>query len=185
MTQEEMLHQMRRGDMDAFGAFYQETVRSVYSFILSLTKNPQETEDLVQETYLTVWERAEDYRPQGKPLAWVFTIARNLCYMRFREQKTRSHLGLEALEEREEGSICLPLEQAEDRKLLLEALSLLKTQDRQIVLLHAAAGMKHREVAEALELPLATELSRYNRSMKKLQTILYNEAFENNNPGKS
>ena len=40
------------------------------------------------------------------------------------------------------------------------------------VLLHAAAGMKHREVAEALQMPLATVLSKYNRSMKKLQELL-------------
>ena len=52
------------------------------------------------------------------------------------------------------------------------ALDELKEQDRQIVLLYAAAGMKHREVAKALGLPLATELSRYSRSMKRLQQLL-------------
>ena len=83
-----------------------------------------------------------------------------------------SDMALDDLEGKEEGVYCEPLEQAADRKVLLDALGRISREERQIVLLHAAAGMKHREVAEALELPLATVLSKYNRSMKKLQHIL-------------
>ena len=172
MSQEDMIKAMGQGDREAFREFYQETARPVYSFILSLTKSPYESEDLMQETYLSVWTRADSYVPQGKPLAWVFTIARNLCYMRFRQQKQRRDLALEDLEGREEGVCCQPLEQAADRKVLLDALGRITREERQIVILHAAGGMKHREVAEALNLPLATVLSKYNRSMKKLQHIL-------------
>ena len=173
MSQEEMLQKMGTGDREAFREFYQETARPVYSFILSLTKSPYEAEDLMQETYLCVWTKAKSYVPLGKPLAWVFTIARNLCYMRFREQRQRADVTWEELEGLEEGrTFCDSLEQAADRKVLLDALSKISREERQIVLLHAAAGMKHREVAEALEIPLATELSKYNRSMKKLQNIL-------------
>lgn len=172
MSQEEMIKAMGEGDREAFRLFYQETARPVYSFILSLTKSPHETEDLMQETYLSIWTNADSYIPQGKPLAWVFTIARNLCYMRFRQQKQVSDLTLEDLEGKEEGVYCDSLEQAADRKVLLDALGEISSEERQIVLLHAAAGMKHREVAQALEMPLATVLSKYNRSMKKLQHIL-------------
>ena len=56
--------------------------------------------------------------------------------------------------------------------MLLDALGKISEEERQIVLLHTAAGMKHREVAQTLEMPLATVLSKYNRSMKKLQNIL-------------
>lgn len=172
MSQEEMIKAIGEGDREAFRQFYQETARPLYSYILSLTKSPHEAEDLMQEAYLSVWTKAGSYVPQGKPMAWLFTIAKNLCYMRFREQKSRSHIGLEELEGREEGRVCESLEQAADRRVLLDALEEISRQERQIVLLHAAAGMKHREVAKALKLPLATELSKYNRSMKKLQEIL-------------
>ncbi len=107
--------------MEAFHLFYQDTARPVYSFILSLTRNPEEAEDVMQDTYLTVWTKAGSYVPQGKPLAWVFTIARNLCYMRFREQKMKADVALEDLAEKEEGEYCAPLEQAADRKVLLDA----------------------------------------------------------------
>ena len=175
LCQEMLIKAIADGDGDAFRQFYQETARPVYSFILSLTQSPQEAEDVMQDTYLSVWTKAEDYIPQGKPLAWVFTIARNLCYMRFREQKKHSFVGLEELEGMEEGESCQPIEQAAERKVLLDALKKLRQQERQIVLLHAAAGLKHREVARALKLPLATELSKYNRSMKKLQELLGRE----------
>lgn len=108
MTQEEMIEAMGDGDMEAFHLFYQDTARPVYSFILSLTRNPQEAEDVMQDTYLTVWTKAGSYVPQGKPLAWVFTIARNLCYMRFREQKMKADVALEDLAEKEEGEYCAP-----------------------------------------------------------------------------
>ena len=120
---------------------------------------------------MTVWTKAAVYVPQGKPLAWMFTIARNLCYMRFRERKNQADVGLEEWESREEGACQVPLEQAAERRVLLDALGRIGSQERQIILLHAAAGMKHKEVAKVLEMPLSTELSKYNRSMKKLQGI--------------
>ena len=124
----------------------------------------------MQDTFLCVWDRAGDYEPQGKPLAWVFTIARHLCYMRFRQRRRETELS--EWDKEEEGEVYAALEQAPERKVLSDALAALREEDRQIVLLHAAAGLKHREVASALGLPLATELSKYNRSMKKLQKIL-------------
>ena len=47
--------------MEAFHLFYQDTARPVYSFILSLTRNPEEAEDVMQDTYLTVWTKAGSY----------------------------------------------------------------------------------------------------------------------------
>ena len=95
--------------------------------------------------------------------------------MRFREQRARGEEGYGAFEAQEEGRTCEEIEQAADRELLLDALGKLKEEERQVVLLYAAAGMKHREVARALNLPLATELSKYNRSMKRLRQILSNQ----------
>lgn len=175
LCQENLIRAIGEGDREAFHAFYEETARTVYSFILSLTGSPQEAEDMMQDTYLSVWTKAADYTPQGKPLAWVFTIARNLCYMRFREQKRQSPVDFDDLAETEEGVYCGSLELAPERSLLLDALGRLGEQERQIVLLYALAGLKHREIADILRMPLATELSKYNRSMKRLREILDQE----------
>ena len=157
---EEWIQKIAEGDRDTFRDFYKEAAGPVYSFILSLTRDAHEAEDLMQDTFLCVWDRAEDYEPQGKPLAWV----------RFRQRRRETELS--EWDKEEEGEVYAALEQAPERKVLSDALAALREEDRQIVLLHAAAGLKHREVASALGLPLATELSKYNRSMKKLQKIL-------------
>ena len=172
IRREELIRAVGQGDREAFYRLYQDTARPLYSYILSLTKSIHEAEDIMQEVFLTVWTKAAVYVPQGKPLAWMFTIARNLCYMRFRERKNQADVGLEEWESREEGACWEPLEQAAERRVLLDALARIGSQERQIILLHAAAGMKHKEVAKVLEMPLSTELSKYNRSMKKLQGIL-------------
>ena len=129
----------------------------------------------MQETYLKIWTSAASYHSQGKPLAWMFTIARNLCYMKFREQKRQADMGLDDLNGEETGEVCLPLENLADAMVLKSALEILKEDERQIVLLHASAGLKHREIAADLQMPLATVLSKYNRAIKKLKQYLREE----------
>ena len=63
------MRQVAHGDREAFHQLYLETNRSVYSFILSILKNPQDAEEVLQETYLKIWTSARSYKPQGKPLA--------------------------------------------------------------------------------------------------------------------
>lgn len=172
MNQEELLKQVSLGDKEAFHRLYQETDKAVYSFILSIMKNPQDAEEIMQETYMKIWTSAASYLPQGKPLAWIFTIARNLCYMRFREKKHMADMGLDALSGEEAGENCLPLENLADAMALHAAFDILKEDERQVVLLHAASGLKHREIAAALGMPLATVLSKYNRAVKKLKQYL-------------
>ena len=84
-------------------------------------------------------------------------------------------MGLEELTGEETGELCLPLEKLADAMALRAALELLKEDERQIVLLHASAGLKHREIAASLGMPLATVLSKYNRSIKKLKQNLREE----------
>ena len=172
MSDEKLLLQAAKGDKEAFHRLYENTYRTVYSYILSIAKNPADSEEILQETYMRVWTSAASYEPQGKPLAWIFTIARNRCYMVFRSRRHEADVGLEELGESELEDYCPELENAADREALNAALNILSEEDRGIVLLHAASGMKHREIAASLDMPLSTVLSRYNRAMKKLQKYL-------------
>jgi RNA polymerase sigma factor (sigma-70 family) len=61
---------------------------------------------------------------------------------------------------------------ADERTLLQGALASLADEERRIVLLHAVTGMKHREIAALLELPLPTVLSKYHRALKKMRIFL-------------
>ena len=60
----------------------------------------------------------------------------------------------------------------EDRQILQAALNRLSREEQQVVMLHAVAGMRHREIASLLDMPLPTVLSKYHRALKKLNTSL-------------
>ncbi len=85
-AEDRLLLLMRTGDQEAFRRLYETTAKGVYSYALSILKHPQDAEEVMQDTYMTAWNQAEQYRPEGKPMAWLLTIARNLCYMRLRKQ---------------------------------------------------------------------------------------------------
>ena len=166
---EALFPRIGQGDQAAFEALYRQTERAVYTFALSLLKNPHDALDVTQETYLKVRASAHLYQPQGKPLAWLFTIARNLSNSLLR-QSGRS-VSAEAYFSAD-GPGCAYLEDPSDRLALTAALDGLEELDRQVVLLHVVSGLKHREIAQDLGLPLGTVLTRYHRALKKLRHIL-------------
>ncbi len=68
---------------------------------------------------------------------------------------------------------------SEEAVALEQAMKVLGDQERQILILHAVTGLKHREIAEMLGMPLATVLSKYARSLKKLKKALEEDSFPN------
>lgn len=166
---EKCLRMIARGDTDYIGEIYDITKSSLYGYILSIMKNVQDTEDVLQDTYVKICQSASLYKSQGKPMAWIFTIARNLSLMKLRSMSKYSDI-----EDFEWDQISAGNENfhVEDRMILEAALSELSSEESQIVMLHAVSGMKHREIASMYDMPLATVLSKYNRAIKKLQKAM-------------
>ena len=129
----------------------------------------------MQDVYLTVWKQAEKYQPGSRPEAWLFTIARNLCYMRLRSPSAGG-VSLDELREGENGwepgEPCREIEAAPEKQVLLQALGTLSEEERKLVLLHCAGGMKHREIAELTGQTLPAVLSRYSRALKKMEKVI-------------
>ncbi len=121
---------------------------------------------MTQDTFVQVFRAAGSYRPQGKPMAWLLRIARNLSVTRLRERGRTEAWEPEAMERLSEN----PRVRAEDRLVLETLLRSLSDEERQVVTLHAA-GLKHREIAGLLGLPLPTVLSKAHRAVKKLQRV--------------
>ncbi|MCI9158887.1 MAG: RNA polymerase sigma factor [Lawsonibacter sp.] len=169
---ERLLLQVGQGDRDAFARLYSLARGAVYALALSLLQDAHEAQDTAQDTFVKVWESAPSYRPQGSPMAWMLTIARNLARSRLR--RGGRQVGLED-EEWNAIPADLPAVSPEDRQVLQEALARLGEEERRIVLLHAVTGLKHREIAQLLELPLSTVLSKYHRGLKKLRALMKGE----------
>lgn len=168
---EKCIQGMANGDRNALEALYETTKTSVYGFILSILRNKHDAEDIFQEVYVKIYESSNLYQANGKPLAWILTIAKNLCYMKLRKQKDTvdiSELHEVLVNEKNDNNI-------ENRILLNATFEIITDEERNIIMLHAVGGIKHREIAKILNLPLSTVLSKYNRAIKKLQKAIKEE----------
>ena len=166
---QQLLIHIAGGEREALAELYQRTRSAVYGLALSYLKNAHDAQDLTQDVYVQVWDRAEQYRLIGSPMGWLLAVCRNLCLMRLRREERHAALSEEewdAIPARECGL------DTDERALLQGALASLTDEERRIVLLHAVTGLKHREIAALLELPLPTVLSKYHRALKKMRSFL-------------
>lgn len=166
---EALLSGIAAGSREDLAELYRRTRAAVYGLALSYLKNGAEAEDVAQDTFVKVWAAAPSYRPQGKPMAWLLTIARNLALGRL-----RTAARIQDLSDAQWSAFSIESDTltADDRTVLGAALGRLSDEERHIVVLHAVCGLKHREIAQFLDLALPTVLSKYHRSLKKLKTIL-------------
>lgn len=166
---EGLIAQVAAGDTAAFAALYDATRTAVYAFALSVLKNSHDAEDVMQDCYVAIHASSTAYRANGKPMAWIITITRNLCLRRLRARRHSAELF------DEDWGDLLPDNEAltmEDSVILRACMQVLGDEERQILTLYAVSGFKHREIAELLELPLSTVLSKYHRALKKLRREL-------------
>lgn len=166
---EKLFERIGKNDMDALEELYRISERTLYAYILSIVKNHDETLDLMQETYLKIMSSAHLYKPMGKPLAWMFTIAKNLYLSKIRKDKRVVNLETDEIEDSTKFSY---VTDNEDRIVLQTALDVLSEEERQIVILYAVSGLKHKEIAESIGLKLSTTLSKYHRALKKIREQL-------------
>ena len=168
---EELLRQIALGSQQAFEELYRATDSAIYGYALSLTKNHHEGQDIMMDTYLKIRCAAHLYMPMGKPMAWILTITKNIA-----RTKLRSAGRQIPLDDLEETTPSFDRD-SEEAVALEQAMKVLGDQERQILILHAVTGLKHREIAEMLGMPLATVLSKYARSLKKLKKALEEDSF--------
>ena len=164
-----LIQRIALDDREAFQCLYSRLYRSVYAYALTILKNREDAEDVAQDCFLKIRAAAHTYQPQGKAQAWIFTIARNLCQMRFREQQKMMPVPIEDLDSQ------LIFESHSDPSLrltLAAAFKVLNDQEHQIILLRAVSEMKFADIAGIMELRLPTVLSKYHRGLSKLRKEL-------------
>lgn len=167
---DDLIKKIAKGDKCALSDLYNETRSAVYGFALSMTKNRDDSEDILQDTFIKVWQNVANYQSQGTPMAWILSITKNLSLMKLREHGRKQDLAPEEWDALFHDAD--PSATIDDRHLLQAALTILSDEERDIVLLHAISGLKHREIADLLNMALATVLSKYHRGLKKLRNYL-------------
>ena len=162
---ETLLSKMANGNKEAFKEFYKLTNPSVYAFSLSILKSIPDAEDISQTLYLNLFSNVRKYKRQGKPMAWILTMVKNLCY-----DKLRKDSRTESLRDYQDYKINITTYSSIDNKLLAETcLNILPDEERNILILHIVSGLKYKEISELLQMPIGTITSKYNRALNKIK----------------
>ncbi|NLW42188.1 MAG: RNA polymerase sigma factor [Tissierellia bacterium] len=172
---DDLIMKIGQDDMYAFEELYIKTERQLYSFVLSLCKNHDDALDIMQDTYMKIRASAHLYKPMGKPMAWIFTIARNLTMTNFKKKSRTADLEEYDIEDTLDLSY---VTDPTDKIVLESALKILSEEEVQIILLFVVNGMKHKEIAESMDLKMNTVISKYNRGLKKLREYLIKEGIQ-------
>ena len=162
---------LANGDVDAMDILYSTIKTDVYAFALSKVYNKNDADDILQDTFLRIYENAKLYVPLGKPMAWVFTVELNIINRYFQLKSRYDVLNDETI-------IHDIVDESNDSKnneiqdeYLITLLESLDEFEREVISLHLVSDLKFREIAEMLNKPLSTILSKYNRAIKKMRKI--------------
>jgi RNA polymerase sigma-70 factor (ECF subfamily) len=173
---DKLMKKVARYDVAAFEQLYNQASGAVFGLAMSILKNTQDANDVVQDTFVSIYEKIDQYQANGKAMAWIFTIARNHALMIIRERTKHQHVDLDDVYDI--GIESTVEEEMYKEELVDILLDQLQEDERQIVVMHAMSNMKHKDIAEQLDMPLSTVLSKYRRSMQKLRTAMEVNGYE-------
>ena len=175
---------MRDLDLQLPGYLFEHR-EAIRRYILGLVRDSAEADDLTQETYLRAHAGFQALKNQSKALPWLYRIATNVSYDRFRQTSYKQSQQSQRLEEAEltdssaaasvpdrEPRLDLAMEQAEMSGCVHRYLFELSDQYRAVILLHDTQGLTNPEIAEMLDLSLATVKIRLHRARKRLREAL-------------
>lgn len=169
----DLLTRVARGrDRTAFAAVYDRLAPRVYGFLLKLLGNRPDADDVLQETFLQVWNQAERFDPtRASPDGWVLMIARSRAGDRLRK---RAASKLVAEGANEPSTTAHPGERAEvadDARRVSAALARIPPEQRDLIRLAFYDGLTHEQIARTLGLPLGTVKTRIRLGMMRLRDL--------------
>jgi len=145
-----------------------ELIPRLRRFAVSLTRNPSSADDLVQASLERAIVRWADKRPEGELRAWLFSI----LYRQFLDAHRRSRRYARMLEFFTGRDDAQPsVERTVMAQSTLQAFDQLNTEQRALLLWVSVEGMSYKEVAEILEVPVGTVMSRLSRARQALRQL--------------
>ena len=182
----ELVDRSRRGDQKAFRILVERYQRRVFSLAFGLLKDPDEARDISQEAFLKAHRHLGSFQGTASFYTWLYRITVNLCIDRKRRVGRGSEVELdERLSHRQVGSPADVLsaqklsfnpqrvaQSSELRQRILVALSQLSDQHRTVLILREVEGLSYKEIADSMECPEGTVMSRLFHARRQMQELL-------------
>ena len=175
----ELLKRIAGRDERALGTLYDRHARLVYSLVLRILRTAADAEEVLQETFVRVWTRADTYDPRlGSPAAWLTRIARNRAIDHVRARRTRADISVPAADD--DGARRLPeaatritpeheLHDTLTARAVGAALAGLPAAQRQLIEAAYFEGFTHHELAARFGVPLGTVKTRIRTGLAALR----------------
>jgi len=166
-------------DARAFGELVTRYEGKVYSLSLRMLRNPEDAEDVLQDTFLRAYRGLKSFRGNSTFSTWIYRIAANSALMRLRKKQLPT-VSIEDADEREAPLNIVdwkpgPVEQLlteETREAMEQAVEALPPEFRQVFILRDVEELSNAEVAEILDLSVAAVKSRLHRARLKVRNRL-------------
>jgi RNA polymerase sigma-70 factor (ECF subfamily) len=178
LDDDELAHLVAQSNREAFITLYDRHAARVYALALRMLGEQMAAEEVVQDTFMKLWTRADTFSPQkGALLAWLLTIARRTALDRIRLENRRPEFGSSTDPEDTWRLSADPDSQTEEARWrsLHFALQDLPDEQRQVIELAYYHGMSQSQIAEYLVSPLGTVKTRLRLGMEKLRQIWFRE----------
>jgi len=169
-----LLTRVARGDQDAYAAVYDRTAGQVLGLVLTVVRDPAQSEEVMQEVLLDVWRSASRFDAElGSAAAWVMTLAHRRAVDRVRsEQKAAEREMRVASSAVAYDEVAEAVEARLDRERVRRCLGSLTELQRESVTLAYYGGYTYREVAELLGVAIGTVKTRMRDGLIRLRDCL-------------
>jgi RNA polymerase sigma-70 factor, ECF subfamily len=178
-TDYELAQKAGDGDLTAFEELYRRHFRRVYSLCLRMTANPEEAEDLTQETFIQLHKKIGSFRGDSAFTTWLHRMTVNQVLMHFRRRKSRPEFLTEEGEtpaqivQGTENHNRMPIV---DKIVLEDAITKLPPGYRAVFVLHDVEGHEHGEIAKMLGISEGTSKSQLHKARLKLRGLIRQQA---------
>lgn len=174
----ELLREIARCDERALEQLYERYRLILFGLLLRILHSRAEAEDCLQEIFLQVWHKAEDFdEARGRPFTWLVTMARSRAIDRLRALSSRERTAQDAAREtvEEVSDAATDALRSEQGERVRRAMNTLPEEQRRVLGLAYFEGLTQSEIAARLNQPLGTIKTRTRSAMMKLKDLLKGE----------
>lgn len=168
-----LVQRCQQGELAAFTELFRQYETRVYRLAITILRDEQDAEDVVQDVFLRIFEQIKKYQGQSSFRTWLTAVVVNTCRDRLRRQKVRRAFSLEWIRERASAhDVVEEVAAHQQRQQLWSLVNCLEEKYRLPLILHYHERLACDEVAQALNLPTSTVYSRLNTARLKLRAMI-------------